>query len=331
MRRREFILLLGGAAVGWPLVGFSQQPDQMKQIGMLGIFAANDPGVPPRIAAFQQGLRELGWVEGRNVQIDYRWTGGDPEQMRSYAAELVALKPDVIVVIANTTTIALLRETRTIPIVFIAVSDPVGSGIIDSLARPGGNITGFMNFHPDMATKWLELLKMIAPRITRVVSIFNPKTTPLGGLIYLHPIEAAAPSFAVEPIAAPLQDTAEIEPAIMACGRQSDCGLIVLPDIFTTVHRERIISLTFRDRVPAIYPFNYFAREGGLMSYGVDVFDLYFKSATYVDRVLRGAKPGDLPVQMPTKIELVVNLKTAKALGITFPPSIMVRADEVIE
>ena len=323
--------MLGGAAVGWPLATLSQQPDRMKRIGMLHVAASNDPEVPSRIAAFQKGLRELAWFEGRNVQIDHRWAGGDLERMRVCAEELVALKPDVIVAVSSAPITAVLRVTTTVPIVFIFVSDPVGGGIVDSLARPGGNITGFTNFDPDMATKWLELLKLVAPNLSRVVTIFNPKTAPRGGLIFLPPIEAAAPSFAVRPIAAPVQDAAEIEPVIEACGRHSQCGLIVASDIFNSVHRALIISSARRHRVPAIYHYDFFAREDGLMSYGIDSIDQYAKSAAYVDRILRGAKPSDLPVQMPTKIELVVNLKTANALGLSIPPSVLVRADEVIE
>jgi putative ABC transport system substrate-binding protein len=327
--RRQLITLLGGAAVAWPLAARAQQR-RMRRIGVLMSTAETDPESPPRIAAFQRGLATVGWIAGQNVRIDYRWAAGEPAQMQVLARELVNLQPDVILAHTTPSTAALMRETRTIPIVFVVVGDPVGSGFVASIPRPGGNITGFTNIESSLGGKWIQLLKEIAPRVTRVSLLFNPETAPFAAF-YVHPIEAAAPSFAVEPIAKPIRTDTEIEAAITDVGRESTGGLIVLPDTFTTVHRKAIISAAARNNVPTIYPFRYMASDGGLIAYGVDVVDLFQRAAPYVDRILRGANPADLPVQAPTKFELVINLETAKALGLQAPPTLLALADEVIE
>src|SRR5262245_37409173 len=328
MRRREFITLIGGAAA-WPLAARAQQGERMRRIGVLIGLAENDAEAQARVIAFREELRKQGWAEGRNVQIDFRWAVGDDERVRAFAKELVDLQPDVLVAHSTPETAALLHQTHAIPIVFVQVVDPVGSGFVQSFARPGGNATGFTNH--DQATlggKWLELLKQIAPSVTRVTFIFNPETMPI---YLLRSVEAAPPSFGVKLIPAPVRDTGEIERAISEFAREPNGGLLVLPDIFTGSHREPIIAQAALHRLPAIYPFRFFATSGGLMSYGIEPVALYRQAAAYVDRILRGAKPGTLPVQAPTKIELVINLKTAKALGLTIPPGVLAIADEVIE
>jgi putative tryptophan/tyrosine transport system substrate-binding protein len=329
--RREFITLLGGAAAAWPLAARAQQSDQVRRVGMLIGYAENDPETKARVAAFREELERLGWTEGRNVRIDYRFAPASPDQARLFAKELVALRPNVLVGNSTPASVALLRETRTIPLVFVGVSDPVGSGLVASIARPGGNTTGFTNFEPSLTGKWLELLKEIAPGIVRVAVIFNPKTAPGGGSFFLGPFEAVARSFAVEPIAAPVSDGAQIEGALAAIWRDSGGGLIVMPDAFTTVHRKAIIALAAQHRFPAIYPYRYEVVDGGLMSYGVDTVDLLRRAGSYVDRILKGEKAGDLAVQAPVKFNLVMNLKTAKALGLTVPLTLQASADEVIE
>jgi putative ABC transport system substrate-binding protein len=331
MQRRDFITLLGGAAVAWPLAAQAQQSDQVRRIGMLIGYAENDPEIQARIAAFRQGLGRLGWTEGRNVRIDYRFAPAGPDQAQLFAKELVALRPDVLVGNSTPASAALLRETRTIPIVFVGVSDPVGSGLVASIARPGGNTTGFTDFEPSLTGKWLELLKEITPGTVRVAVIFNPMTAPGGGSFFLGPFEQVARSFAVEPIAAPVADAAQIESALAAIWREAGGGLIVMPDAFTTIHRKVIIALAAQQHFPAIYPYRYEVVDGGLMSYGVDTVDLLRRAASYIDRILKGEKASDLAVQAPVKFELVINLKTAKALGLTVPPSLLVVADEVIE
>jgi putative tryptophan/tyrosine transport system substrate-binding protein len=328
--RREFITLLGGA-VASPLAARAQQGNSMRRIGVLIGWDENDPLAKAGLARFTQGLQELGWTDGRNLRMDIRWAAGDVSRMQAYAKELVGMQPDVI--LANTTpvTAALQRETQTIPIVFAAVADPVGEGFVASLPRPGGNITGFSTQEDAMAGKWLELLTQIAPGVKRVAIMFNPDTAPGGGSYFPPLLEAAARSFKVEPITAPVHSDAEIETVIASAGREPRGGLVVTPDAFVGSHRAPIISLAARHKVPAVYHESIWAREGGLLSYGVDRVDIFRRSASYVDRVLRGAKPADLPVQRPTNFELAVNLKTAKALGLTVTPSILVRADEVIE
>ncbi|MEA2949089.1 MAG: hypothetical protein QOI40_4419 [Alphaproteobacteria bacterium] len=331
MRRREFITLLGGAAAVLPLSARAQQGGQVRRIGMLIGYAENDPETQARLAAFRQGLEHLGWTEGRNVRIDYRFAPAGPDQAQRFAKELVTSRPDILVGNSTPATAALLQETATIPIVFVGVSDPLGSGFVAGIARPGGSTTGFTNFEPSLIGKWLEMLKEIAPGITRTAVIFNPKTAPREGSFFMGPFERIARSLKVEPIAARVSDPAEIERAVTAIGREPGGSLIVMPDAFTTVHRQLIILLAARHALPAIYPYRYEAVDGGLMSYGVDTVDLMRRAAPYVDRILKGEKPGELPVQAPTKFELVVNLRTAKALGLTIPPTLLALADEVIE
>jgi putative tryptophan/tyrosine transport system substrate-binding protein len=329
MRRREFIAGLGGAAV-WPLGARAQQPDRMWRIGVLMGEDENDPEGKARFSGFTQRLAELGWTEGRNLRMDLRWAAGNADRMRLFAKELVGLQPEVILVIGTPATAALQRETRTIPIVF-AVSDPVGSGFVAGLPRPGGNITGFITEESSLAGKWLELLTEIAPGVKRVAAMFNPDTAPYVRSYYLPPFEAAARSSKVEPIRGPVHSDTEIETVITSLGRETGGGLVGMPDTFVTNHRATIILLAARNNVPTVHSIPVWARDGGLLSYGTDKVDIARRSASYVDRILRGTKPADLPVQLPVKFEMAVNLKTAKALGLTVPQSILLRADEVIE
>jgi putative tryptophan/tyrosine transport system substrate-binding protein len=334
MRRREFISLLGGAAAApsllWPLAARAQ-PATMRRIGALIGGAETDPESQGRAAAMREGLEQRGWNEGRNLRIDYRWAGADPARIRTLAAELVATTPEAIFAHTTPATVALLEVTRSIPIVFASVSDPTGDGIVASFARPGGNVTGFTNVEASMGGKWLEILKELAPGVTRVGFLFSPTLAPGGGSYFLRPFEAAAPSFNVHPIAIPVEDTAGVERALASLARGGSGGLIANSDVFTTRHRADIIAAAARHRLPAIYPFNYFAADGGLVAYGTDVKDLWRRAASYLDRILRGEKPADLPVQAPTKFELLLNLRTARALGLEAPPSLLARADEVIE
>jgi putative ABC transport system substrate-binding protein len=329
MKRRQFITIIGGAAAVWPLAARAQQPDRVRRIGVLMGAAESDPEGQRYIKAFAQGLQELGWVRGRNVQIEYRWGGSDPARIQTYVAELVGLKPDVILAHTSLVVAPLLRETRTIPIVFTQLNDPVESGLVASMARPGGNITGFTSFELSVSGKWLESLKEIAPSVTRAAVILNPAQSPQVAM--LRAIEAVAPSAGVLLTVAGVQDAAEIEPAVSAFARESNGSLIVLPSPVTIGNRELIITLAGRHRLPAVYASRYFVTDGGLMSYGVDPADLYRRAAGYVDRILKGEKPADLPVQAPTKYDLVINLKAAKAIGLTIPESFLLRADEVIE
>ena len=328
MSRREFITLLGGAAA-WPLAARAQQSGPTRRIGVLMNLTADDPMTPVRVTAFAQGLQELGWIAGRNVRIDYRWGAGDPDLFRKYATELVALGPDVIV--GSTTSIVreLQRATPALPIVFVGVIDPVGGGLVASLARPGGNATGFALFEYGMSGKWLELLKEIAPRITRVAVIRDPTAT--GGSGQLAAIQVVAPSFGVELSPVDTRDADGIERAVSALARETNAGLIVTGSTSALAHRELIINLVARYPLPAIYPFRPFVASGGLAYYGADSADQFRRAAGYVDRILKGEKPADLPVQAPTKYELVINLKTAKTLGLDIPPTLLARADEVIE
>ena len=330
MNRRDLITLVGGAAAAWPLVARAQQ-NGVRRIGVLMGWAESDPDAKADLAAFVQGLAQLGWAEGRNVQIDYRWANGDVERMRTFAKELVGLRPNVI--LANTTpvTAALQRETRAIPIVFVIVSDPVGAGLVASLARPGGNLTGFINVEASLGGKWLELLKEFAPRVRRSAIMFNPDTAPGGGSYFLGSFEAAAQSLAVEPMTTPIRSDAEIERTIVSLGREPDGGLVVMTDGFMQVHRVAVISAAARNNVPAVYADSILVKDGGLLSYGANSLDIFRRAVSYVDRILRGTMPGDLPVQVPSLFELVINLKTAKALGLTVPPSLLAIADEVIE
>jgi putative ABC transport system substrate-binding protein len=327
MRRREFIAGLGSAA-GWPLAAWAQQPDRMRRIGVLMGLGEDDPLGKPRISAFTHALADLGWTDGRNVRVDLQGTGGDINRTRALAQKLVSLKPDIILTGAVPPTTAVLRETQTIPIVFVNVSEPVDRGFVAGLNRPGGNITGFAIYEGSMGGKWLELLSEIAPGLKRAAIMFNPDATILS--TYMPSFETAARSLKVVPITAPVHDDGEIETAIVALGREPG-GLIVLADVFNGAHRAPIIMAAARNNVPAVYALSDFVRDGGLLSYGADQVDIWRRAATYVDRILRGAKPGDLPVQFPTKFEMAVNLKTAKALGLTVPQSILLRADEVIE
>jgi putative ABC transport system substrate-binding protein len=329
MRRREFITLLGGAAA-WPLAARAQQRERVRRIGVLINLTADDPEGRARLAAFLEGLRELGWTDGRNIQIETRFGGGDVGRIRAHAAELVALAPDVIV--GNTTPVirALRQATSSIPIVMAAVNDPVEQGFVSSLAHPGGNITGSMFIDFQMVGKWLEMLKEAAPGVSRAVLVFNPDTAP-HYYLYLRSFETVPRSIAVDVTAAPVRNTAEIEEAIAKLGREPGGGLIVAPDGFTTIHQHLFIRLTQQHRLPAVYALRTFVAQGALMSYGPDAYDVLRRSASYVDRILKGEKPADLPVQAPTKYELVINLNTAKALGLTIPPTLLARADEVIE
>jgi putative ABC transport system substrate-binding protein len=327
MRRREFIVGLGSAAA-WPVVARAQQGDRMPRIGVLMPGDENDPALMSRLPAFTQALANLGWIDGRNVRIDLRWGRDDINRIRALARELVGLQPDIIVANSIPPTVALQRETRTIPIVFVNVGDPVASGIVARLDRPSGNITGFANWEASLGGKWLELLSEITPGLKRAAIMFNPDTVPAS---YVPSFETAARSLKIEPIIAPINSDGVIETAIIALGRDPGGGLVVMPDVFMFVNRARIILAATRNKVPAVYYQSDFARDGGLLSYGVDPQDTLRRAATYVDRILRGARPSDLPVQFPTKFEMAVNLKTAKALGLTVPQSILLRADEVIE
>jgi putative ABC transport system substrate-binding protein len=328
IQRREFITLLGGAAT-WPLVARAQQGDRVRRIGVLVGGDENDPVTKTHASAFTQALADLGWTDGRNVRMDRRWHGGDINRIGALARELVGSQPDIILTNGTPTTLALQRETRTIPIVFAGAGDPVAGGIVERLDRPSGNVTGFANYEAPLGGKWLELLSDIARGLKRAAIMFNPDTAPVSA--HMPSFETAARSLKVEPIIAPVHSDVEIETAIIALGREPGGGLVVMPDVFTSAHREPIISAAARNKVPAVYGISFFPRGGGLLSYGPDPVDLYRRAASYVDRILRGAKPGDLPVQFPTKFEMVVNFKTAKALGITVPPSILLRATEQIE
>ena len=329
IRRREFIGILGGAAA-WPLTARAQQPERMRRVGVLMSYAESDPDGQVFVAAFREELQQLGWLEGRNIQIDFRWAALDAEAMQRFAKELIALQPDLILSQTTNSTAALLQQSRTVPIIFANVADPIGSGFIANLARPGGNVTGFVLSEPTMAGKWLELLKEIAPRVKRAALVFNPATAPFAEY-FVEPFKAAALSSGVEAIKATVHDKSELETVIVAHAREPDSGLIVIPDAFLNVHRVDVTSLAARYRIPAIYPYRFYPEVGGLLSYGNDVADNYRHAADYANRILKGAKPSELPVQAPVKFELVVNLKTARALGITVPPSILVRADEVID
>jgi putative ABC transport system substrate-binding protein len=330
MKRREFITFLSGAAA-WPLAASAQQADRIRRIGVLMPLSATDPEAKSEVAAFVDQLKKRGWTDGGNLSIDYRWAAGDKERIEAFAKELTALQPDAIFARSTPVTASLLKQTRTIPIVFAVVSDPVGEGFVASVARPGGNATGFTNAESSLTGKWLGLLKEVMPNANRIAFMFDPKTAPGGGRYYTQLIESAAPSFAVLPTAMPVHLPADIESAIDRFSRQPNGGLLVLPDATTNFHRQLIITLAAQYRVPAIYAFRYLAADGGLMSYGVNVAELFRSAANYVDRILQGAKPADLPVQLPEKFEFVINLKTAKTLGLTIPPGVFAIADEVIE
>jgi putative ABC transport system substrate-binding protein len=330
MKRREFITLLGGTAVAWPLAARAQQPERVRRVGgLMGNYAEDDPESRARMAVFRQAMEKVGWTD-KNIQFDFRWRLAEPAYIDAAVKEMVAQQPDVILALSTSMVVALKRETITTPIVFVNVTDPIGSGVAVSLARPGGNFTGLTHFEPKMAGKWLDLLKQMAPAVTRVAVLYSPKTLPPYAL-FTDAINAAAPTFAIHPTLTPANDAAEIERAIEAFAVVPNGSLLVVPDITASVNRGLVIALAARHRLPAIYPFSFFTREGGLMSYGVDAVDQFRQLAGYTDRILRGAKPADLPIQTPTKFELIVNLKTARTLGLTVPLVLQVAADEMIE
>jgi putative ABC transport system substrate-binding protein len=329
MRRREFISLLGGVAA-WPLAARAQQAQRMRRIGVLIGFAETDLDVKSWFAAFRGALAKLGWTEGSNFRIELRWAGDDLDKMKTFAKELVDLRPDAILSVTTPVTGALIRETQTIPIVIVTVADPISSGFVANLGRPGGNLTGFALYEPSMGGKWLELLKQIAPGVTRVALLFNPATT-VPVKFYMSSIEAAASSFAIQANTAPVHAKDEIEGVIATLAGNPGAGLIVMPDLFNTINRDVIIAVAARYRVPAIYFFRSFADSGGLISYGPDFAEQYPRAAEYIDRVLKGEKPGDLPIQMPIKVPLIINLRTANALGLDVPLGLLNAAEEIIE
>jgi putative ABC transport system substrate-binding protein len=328
MIRREFITLLGGAAA-WPLAAGAQQRERVRRVGVLLPLDENDPVYKNRLSAFTQALADLSWIDGRNVRMDLRWYGDDINRVRALAQELVSLQPDIILTGGTPAPVALQRETRTIPIVFVDVADPVASGIVARLDRPSGNITGFAVYEASLGGKWLELLSEVAPGLKRAAIMFNPDMATAS--TYMPSFETAVRSLKLASIIASVHSDVEIEAAIIALGREPIGGLVVMPDVFMVAHRAPIISAAARNNVPAVYTQSIFARDGGLLAYGPDRVDPWRRAATYVDRILRGEKPAELPVQLPTKFEMAVNLKTARALGLVVPPSIMLRADEVIE
>jgi ABC-type uncharacterized transport system substrate-binding protein len=331
MKRRKLITLLGGATVAWPLAARAQQSEAgLRRIGVLIGLPATDPVGQLEVAVFRQELRKLGWIEGRNIVLEYRWAGANPKSIETFAKEVVALGPDIILSRSTPATAALIRETRSIPIVFTVVAEPVGSGFVASLARPGGNTTGFTNVEPSIGGKWVELLKQLAPHVARVGLIFNPTTAPYAPP-FLRSAETAAASLAMEPIIAPVKSKSEIDSALADLARKPGSGLVGITDSFVIEQRDLIIGLAEQYRFPAVYPFRLFATNGGLMSYGADIGDMYRRAASYIDRILRGERPSDLPVQQPIKFELVINLKTAKTLGLYVPDKLLALADEVIE
>jgi putative tryptophan/tyrosine transport system substrate-binding protein len=333
MKRREFIALVGCmvVTVASPRAACAQQNERVPIIAVLMGLTAGDADAAARLAAFRTELGTLGWIDGHNVRIEVRWTSGDRASMQEDARELVALTPNVFFGVTVSAALALLHETRTIPIIFAQVSDPIGSGLIEKLANPGGNVTGFTNFEGSMSAKWLELLKEIAPGVDHVGFIFNPDTAAGGGTFYLEPFYGASGALHVEPISLPVRSEGDVNNAVSSLSRRSFGGLIVMPDAFTLVHRELIVRLAAQYRIPAVYPFSFFGKSGGLLCYGVDPMEQYPKAAVYVDRLLKGAKVDDLPVQQPTKFELAINLRTARALGLTIPDKLLATADEVIE
>jgi len=329
MKRREFIVLIGAAMIVSPVPVHSQHTDRVPRIGVLTALSEADPEAKIRVEAFRQALRELGLQDSHNVHIDYRRGAANPDEAARNARELIELNPDVIFAATTPAVAALIRQTRTIPIVFVQVGDPVGQGFVASLARPGGNMTGFTPYEFSLGGKWLEVLKDIAPQVARVALVFNPDTVPYAG--FVHSAEAAASSLAVHAVPAPVRSPSEIEMVIKAFAQEPSGGLVWFPDVSTAAHRKRIIELAAKHRLPAVYGLLFFATDGGLVAYGPDSVEPYRQAATYVDRILKGANPGELPVQAPTKYELIINIKTAKALGLAVPPTLLTRADEVIE
>ena len=328
MKRRQFISLIGASAA-WPLAARAQQDERVRRIGVLMGTSEDDPETNARLDAFRQGLARRGWAVDRNVHLDYRFTAARPERLRALAKELIALQPDVILAHSTGVAATMQRESRTIPIVFVNVSDPIGSGFTASLARPGGNLTGVLHLEASIVGKWLAMLKEIAPRLTRAALLANRKTTPYD--YFLRSAQAVTPSLAIELVPSHVETAADIERAVSSVARVPDSSLVLPPDVTTVTHRDLVIALAARYRLPAVYPLHAFVVAGGLMSYGTDQNDMFRLAASYVDRILRGDKPADLPVQAPTKFETAVNLKTAKALGLTVPPGLLVAADEVIE
>jgi putative tryptophan/tyrosine transport system substrate-binding protein len=328
MKRREFITLLGGAVGAWPLTARAQQSEPMRRIGVVMAYAESDPNGQIQVVAFRQQLRKLGWIEGRNIRIDFRYASDDPARIRALAAELLGLNPDLMVSNSNFITTILQSEVHGTPLVFVSVSDPIGSGFVKDLAQPGGNVTGFANFQPTMGGKWLEKLGEIAPQITHVGLVLHPEPPNIG---YLKSAEAAAPSLKINLVDLPVHNSAEIERAIVTFASEAQGGLIIAPNVVTFANSDLIVALAGRYRLPAIYPFAFYAKGGGLISYGFDAADQFRQGAVYADKILRGAKPSDLPVQHPTKFELVINLKTANALGLEVPLQLLQLADEVIE
>lgn len=329
MRRRIFIKLVGGVIAAGCLADPAEASSQTRQVGMLIASDENEPLVRSRVASFRRGLKDLGWIEGENLQIAYQWTGNDPERTRRCVSELIALAPEVIFSHSPPATQALSKATRSIPIVFVQITDPVGAGLVADLAHPGANVTGFTTFEFSMGTKWLDFLKEIAPGLARVAVMQYAKSPTWSG--QLQAVEAAAPSLGIRIVPAGVESAADIERSLVDLGREANSGLIVMPDSITLIHRKLIVALAERYRLPAIYPFRYFSDDGGLISYGIDLNEVWRRGATYVDRILKGSAAGDLPVQQPTKFELVLNLKTAKALGLEISPALVARADEVIE
>jgi putative ABC transport system substrate-binding protein len=330
MRRRQFIAAMGGAVATWPSLSLAQHVDLTRQVGVLMSVVPNDPSGDADIAAFRQGLDELGWTDGRNIRLHLRWPGGDIERVRALAKELVELRPDALVSRSTPTTMALRSQTDLIPIVFVNVSEPVESGLAQTLARPGGNVTGFTNFEGSIGGKWLQLLKEVDPRISRVAMIYNPQTAPFGRL-FLRSVQSAVPVLSLQAVDLPVETTSDIETALAAFAREKGGSLVAIPDSFTSEHRDLIIALAARHQLPAVYSYLSATRSGGLMAYAVDTRDTMRRAAGYIDRILKGARPAELPIQQPAQLALSVNLKTAKALGLEFPPSLVATADEVIE
>jgi putative ABC transport system substrate-binding protein len=330
MRRRDFIRVVTCSAITWPLAARAQQPNRVWRIGALLAYPESDRDAQSWVSAFRQELGKLGWAEDSNVHIDVRWATANVQSIESCAKELAALQPDFILTSSTPATAAMVQQTRTIPIIFVMVGDPVGSGFVESLSRPGGNLTGFTPIESSLGGKWMELLKEITPTVTRAAMLFNPPTASFAAY-YLNPFKAAAESFGVEAIVAPVQEESELESVVATQARRPNSGLIVMPDAFTISHRAEIATLAARYRIPAIYSFRFFAEAGGLMSYGVNPLGEFQRAASYADRILKGAKPSELPVEAPIKFELVLNRKAATALGLTVPPSLLTRADEVIE
>jgi putative tryptophan/tyrosine transport system substrate-binding protein len=329
MRRREFIALVGGAAAAWPVTAWAQQTE-MRRLGVLMAVTESDADARKGISILQESLQKLGWKDGNNIRIDYRWGNANPDRIQDLAKELVDLQPDVLVGHSTPSAKGLLKQTQTIPIVLLSVTDPLGQGLVSSLSHPGGNITGFSDFEVSLGTKWLEILKQMVPGVRRVTAMFNPETAPYYGL-YLQSIDAGTSLLGIESIPIQVHSEADIENVIRKVGGEPDSGLFVLPDSHNKVHRKRIIELTAQHRLPAVYFLRYFTTDGGLISYGPDEMDLFRRTAGYVDQILRGARPSDLPVQQPAKFELVINLTTAKALGLTIPPGILSIADDLVE